>query len=179
MDVRAIFGLGVLMSFVSSAVLAKLYVWPWLQAKARREALVPLVAPHMLLRFVGLSFLIPGVVSSALPTSFTFPAAYGDFAAGVLAIIATVALARRASWAVAAVWTFNIWGAADLLLAFYEAAHAGVGNHPGIFGPAYYIPTAIVPPLLGTHVLIFGQLVRQPAWHAVETGASSGASVMG
>jgi len=179
MDVRAIFGVGVLMSFVSSAVLAKLYVWPWLRAKDRREALVPLVAPHMILRFIGLSFLVPGVVSPALPASFAVPAAYGDFAAGVLAVIGTVALARRASWAVASVWVFNIWGAADLLLAFYEAAHAGMGIHPGMFGAAFYIPTAIVPPLLVSHILVFGVLVRQPTWRAVESGARNRASVIG
>jgi hypothetical protein len=179
MDVRAVFGINVLMSVVSSAVLAKLYVWPWLRAKDRRDALVPLVAPHVILRFIGLSFLIPGVVSPALPASFAMPAAYGDFAAGVLAIIATVALARGASWAVAAVWSFNIWGAADLLFAFYEAAHAGVGIHPGMFGAAYYLPAAIVPPLLVSHILIFGLLVRQPAWRAVGSGASRGASLIG
>ena len=169
MNVRAIFGIGVLMSFVSAAILAKLYAWPWLRAKERREALVPLIAPHMFLRFVGLSFLIPGVVSPALPAAFAVPAAYGDFAAGVLAIVATVALARRASSALAWVWAFNVWGAADLLLAFYEAARAGIGAHPGMFGAAYYIPAAIVPLLLVSHVLIFRLLLRAPAWHTSDS----------
>jgi hypothetical protein len=165
------------MSFVSSAVLAKLYVWPWLQAKDRREALVPLVAPHMFLRFIGLSFLIPGVVSPALPAAFANPAAYGDLAAGLLAVMATVALARRASSALAFVWAFNLWGAADLLLAFYEALHGGI--RPGMFGAAFYLPTVIVPPLLVSHILIFGLLVRQPAWRGIESGASNSASVIG
>jgi hypothetical protein len=32
-------------------------------------------------RFIGLSFLIPGVVSSDLPAAFAFDAAYGDIVA--------------------------------------------------------------------------------------------------
>ncbi|MGB9255412.1 MAG: hypothetical protein WCC25_11315, partial [Candidatus Korobacteraceae bacterium] len=47
MDPRAIFGISILMSLVSSTVIAKLYVWPWLKAKQRDQALTALVAPHM------------------------------------------------------------------------------------------------------------------------------------
>jgi len=84
MDVRVIFGFSALMSFVSCTVIAQLYVWPWLRARPRDRALVSLVAPHMFLRFLGLSFLVPGVVSPALPAAFAVPAAYGDFVAGDL-----------------------------------------------------------------------------------------------
>jgi len=104
MDVRLIFALSALMSFVSCSVIAKLYVWPWLGARARDQALVSLVAPHMFIRSLGLSFLVPGVVSPLLPAAFAVPAAYGDLVAGILAIAATIALAKRASWAIAAVW---------------------------------------------------------------------------
>jgi len=159
MDVRVIFGFSALMSLVSCAVIAKLYVWPWLRTRARDQALASLVAPHMFLRFIGLSFLVPGVVSPALPAAFAVPAAYGDFVAGILAIAATIALAKRASWAIAAVWVFNVWGAADLLFAFYAGPHAGL--QPGNFGAAFYLPTAIVPALLVTHFLIFRLLLRR------------------
>ena len=108
MDVRLIFALSALMSFVSCSVIAKLYVWPWLRARARDQGLVSLLAPHMFIRFLGLSFLVPGVVSPALPAAFAVPAAYGDFVAGILAIAATIALAKRGSWAIAAVWVFNV-----------------------------------------------------------------------
>jgi hypothetical protein len=161
MDVRAIFGISVLMSFMSSAVLAKLYAWPWLRARDRYKALATLVAPHMFLRFIGLSFLVPGVVSPALPRAFAAPAAYGDFATGILAILATIVLAKSASWAVGAVWVFNIWGTADLLFAFYQGPHARI--LPEMLGAAFYLPTAIVPPLLVTHFLIFGLLLRSKA----------------
>jgi len=50
---------------------------------------------------------------------------YGDFIAGILAIIATAALARTASWAIATVWIFNVWGSADLSLHFIKV-HASI-----------------------------------------------------
>lgn len=158
MDTRAIFGINVLMSFVSSIVIAKLHVWPWLRNKDRNSALTVLVAPHMFLRFIGLSFIIPGVVSSQLPSTFAVPAAWGDFVAGLLAIVATIALARRANWAIACVWVFNLWGAADLLFAFVQGAR--VGLEPGTLGAAFFIVTAIVPPLLVTHALVFVGLIK-------------------
>src|ERR1700680_384346 len=102
MNVRALFGISASMSLVSSVVLAKYYLWSSIRIKDQKKALVPLVAPHMFFRFIGLSFLVPGVVSRSLPAAFAVPAAYGDFAAGILAIIATVALLKHASWAVPA-----------------------------------------------------------------------------
>ena len=158
MDVRLVFGISVLMFFVSSGVVARLYLWPRLRNMPQERALVLLVAPHMFLRFIGLSFLVPGVVSPSLPAAFAAPAAYGDLVAGVLAIVSTVGLARRASWAVPLVWVFNVWGAADLLFAFYQGPRLAIG--PGAFGAAYFIPTAVVPVLLVTHFLIFCLLLR-------------------
>jgi hypothetical protein len=112
----------------------------------------------MFLRFIGLSFLVPGVVSGSLPKAWAVPAAYGDFIAGILAIIATTALARTASWALAAVWIFNIEGLVDLLFAFYKGAR--VNLEPGALGAGFYVVTAVVPPLLVSHVLIFELLMR-------------------
>ena len=158
MDVRAIFGIDVLMSSVSSVGAATLYVWPQLRRIETERALAVLVAPHLFLRFIGLSFLVPGVVSPSLPAAFAVPAAYGDLVAGILAIFAVAALARRSATARAAVWLFNVWGAADLVFAGYQGRH--VQLHPGALGAAFFIVTALVPPLLVTHGLIFGLLAR-------------------
>jgi hypothetical protein len=159
MNSFALFGLSVLMSFVSSAIAAQLYVWPRLRAAEQNRALAALVAPHMFLRFVGLSFLVPGVVAPSLPSSFAIPAAYGDFVAGILAIVAMLALAKSASWANAAVWLFNLWGTADFLAAFYRAPLAGL--QPGMLGASFFIVTVLVPPLLASHFLIFRLLIRR------------------
>jgi hypothetical protein len=151
----AIFGISTSMSLVSS-VITGFYLWPRLRAMDR--ALILLVAPHMFLRFIGLSFLVPGVVSPSLPAGLAVPAAYGDLVAGIFAIAATVALLQRVPWAFAAVWVFNIWGAADFLFAYFQGLR--VHLQPGDLGAAFFIPTALVPPLLVTHALIFRLLVR-------------------
>ena len=158
MNAFALFGASTLASFVSSIVAARLLVWPWLQKNETNRGLTALVAPHMFLRFIGLSLLVPGVVSPFLPAGFAIPAAYGDVTAGVLAIIATIALVNRLWWAGKSVWLFNILGAADLLLAFYRGRQ--VGLQPGMLGAAFFIVTAVVPPLLITHALIFRLLIR-------------------
>lgn len=157
MSPRAIFGLSVLLGLASSSVAAALLVWPTLHTLDSRTALLWLVAPHMFLRFIGLSFLVPGVVSASLPKQWAAPAADGDFAAGVLAIVATAALVAGATWSIAVVRVFNIVGAGDLLYAFYRGAR--VRLDPGSLGAAFYIVTAIVPPLLVTHALVFVLLI--------------------
>ena len=164
MNPLAVFGVSTLGSFVSSIVAARLFVWPQLRSVERNRAIALLVAPHMFLRFIGLSLLVPGVVSPLLPPAFAISTAYGDFIAGVLAIVATIGLATQSSWAIKSVWLFNIWGTADFLFAFYEGPHAGL--QPGMLGAAFFIVTAVVPPLLLTHLLTFRLLVRRTATEA-------------
>jgi len=170
MNSLALFGASTFASFVSSVVAARLFVWPWVRRNEPDRALASLVAPHMFLRFIGLSLLVPGVVSPLLPAGFAVPTAFGDLIAGLLAIVATIALANRASWANKSVWLFNIWGAADFLFAFYQGPH--VGLQPGMLGAAFFIVTAVVPPLLVTHALIFRVLVR-PSEHSQRTASEN------
>ena len=158
MVIQALFGLSILMSFVAFGLVTKLYIWPRLRMLERDDALVPLVVPHTF-RFVGLSFLVPGVVSPSLPSAFAAPAAYGDLVAAILAVATTLALSRRASLSTLLVWVFNVWGAADLLFAFYQGLF-GVQLDPATLGAGFFIPTALVPPLLVTHGLIFWLLIR-------------------
>jgi hypothetical protein len=82
MNSLPLFGLSVLMSFVAFGIVTRTYIWPRLRMARREEALIALTVPHTF-RFIGLSVLIPGVVSPSLPSDFSFPAAYGDlFAVG-------------------------------------------------------------------------------------------------
>jgi len=158
MNSDALFGLSILMSFIAFSIVTKLYIWPRLRVKRREDALILLVVPHTF-RFVGLSFLIPGVVSPSLPSAFAIPAAYGDLVAAMLAVVAALTLSARASWAILIVWVFNVWGTVDLLNAIYRG-QIGVRIGPGSLGAAFFIPTVVVPPLLVTHGLIFWLLLR-------------------
>ena len=123
----------------------------------KRELMV-LMAPHMF-RFIGLSFLVPGVVSRPLPLGFARPAAYGDLIAALLAMVATVTIAMNLPFGIAAVWIFNVWGTADLLNGMYQGVSKLLTTGPLGLGAAFYIPTVIVPGLLVSHALIFTLLL--------------------
>jgi hypothetical protein len=86
-------------------------------------------------RRVGLSFLIPGVAS---------PLAFGglDLVAAILEVAAISGLVARASWAIPALWVFNVSGALDLLHAIYQGQF-GVRIGPGSLGAAFFIPTIV------------------------------------
>ena len=158
MSSNALFGLSILMNFVALGIVTKVFLLPRLRVMPQPEALIALVIPNTF-RFLGLSFLVPGVVSSSLSPAFAIPAAYGDLVAAILAGVATLALAARASWAIPMVWVFNVWGTLDLLHAIYEG-QIGVGIDPGSLGAAFFIPTVVVPPLLVLHGFIFWRLLR-------------------
>src|SRR5579863_3877177 len=164
MDVRLPFGASVTFGFVAWGVATAIYIWPQLQARSRIEALRPLLVLHGF-RFLGLSFLVPGVVSPDLPIAFARDAAFGDIIAAILALSALSALRSRVG--IVLVWAFNIWGSLDLLNAFYQANAAGLS--PGQLGAAYFIPTTIVPLLLITHGLVFRVLLQSQRRPAVAT----------
>ncbi len=155
---QAVFGISVAFSFIAWGVVTWLYLWPALANRRRADALRPILVLHGF-RFVGLTFLMPGVVSPTLPASFALPAAFGDLATATLALISLAMLRNRLGLIV--VWAFNILGSADLLRAFYEGNR--VGLDPGAQGAAYFIPTVLVPLLMITHGLTFRLLLRTDA----------------
>jgi hypothetical protein len=170
MDLQAVFGLSILLSFVAFGLATWLYVWPRLRILPRDRSLLALVLPHTF-RFIGLSFLVPGVVSTELPRAFAAPAAYGDLVAVVLAISASLALSRRAAVAIPLVWVFNIWGAADFLFAYYQGLFT-VQLNARMLGAAFFIPTVVVPAGLISHALIFRLLWRSRESRVESQGSS-------
>jgi len=136
-------------------IIAKRVFWPRLQALPMAEALQPILLLHSF-RFIGLAFLVPGVVSPDLPATFANAAAYGDLGAAILALLALAALPSRTGVVLA--WIFNLWGTVDLFDAFYQANASGLT--PGELGVMYFIPTLIVPLLLITHGLSFRILIK-------------------
>jgi hypothetical protein len=142
------FFVSIAFSFVAWGIVAKRYIWPRLRVLPPADALRPILILHSF-RFVGLAFLVPGVVSPDLPSAFAHPAAYGDIAAATLALLSLATLSSRAGVVIA--WIFNLWGSFDLLSAFYHAAEAGL--MPGQLGATYFIPTLLVPLMLITHAL--------------------------
>ncbi|HLJ51689.1 MAG TPA: hypothetical protein VKU01_37040 [Bryobacteraceae bacterium] len=112
-------------------------------------------------RFLGLAFVIPGVVSPELPTAFARPVAYGDLITAILALLALATLGIRAGTVVT--WAFNIFGTADLVFAFYLGGRVSLPNSTGLLGAGYFILAAYVPLLFVTHGLMFRILLRTKA----------------
>ena len=154
MDPVAIFGLQFFLSLVVWGLIAKWLLAPWLEKESPHNALFWLTLPHAF-RHMGLVFLVPGVVAQPLPGDFATPAAYGDLATGVLALLALIALRTGWAGALALVWFFNIVGTVDLLNAL---RHLTVVPD---FGAVWYIPTLYVPLLLVTHFMVFARLLRR------------------
>ena len=156
MDINAIFGLQFFLSAVAWGVIAKWLLAPWLEKMPSNEALSWLALPHAF-RHLGMVFLVPGVVARPLPAVFANPAAYGDLAAGLLALLAFVDLRSGKSFARPLAWIFNVAGTADLL---YAVTIGALNNASPGMGATWYIPTMIVPLLLITHAMIFARLLK-------------------
>src|SRR5689334_58600 len=147
--------MSIALSFIAWGIITARYIWPELRLRQRAEALQPLLLLHSF-RFIGLAFLVPGVVSLDLPPAFAQSAAYGDVIASILALLALISLPGAAG--IIITWIFSLWGTADLLNAFYQANHAGL--IAGQLGATYFIPTFVVPILLITHGLAFRILLQ-------------------
>ena len=150
-------------SFIAWGIVTARYIWPELRLRQRAEALRPVLILHSF-RFIGLAFLVPGVVSPDLPSAFAHSAAYGDIIAAMLALLSLQFLPSAAG--VAAAWIFSLWGSADILNAFYQANHAGL--LAGQLGAAFFLPTFVVPLLLITHGLAFRILLQHQPEPAVQ-----------
>ena len=167
MQTQLAFFVSIAFSLIAWGIVVARYIWPEIRLRPRAEALRPLLILHSF-RFIGLAFLVPGVVSPDLPPAFAHSAAYGDIVAATLALLSLVSLPRVIGVVIA--WIFNLWGSADLLNAFYQANHAGL--LPGQLGATYFIPTVLVPLLLITHGLAFRILLQHQSESAVRKAGS-------
>jgi len=154
MDMLTIFGAQFILSVVVFSLLAKWFVGPWLADKPLHVALIALTFPHAM-RHIGLSFLVPGLVADTLPGGpFAELAAYGDFATGLIALVALFALKSRWRVALPLVWLFNIVGTVDLANALPQFE-----NVPHLL-TMWFVPTFFVPLLLVTHFMMFARLFQ-------------------
>ncbi len=155
MTIEQVFGTQFALSLIVVSLLSLWVVRPWLEKQTLPDALFWLTIPHAF-RHIGLVFVVPGVVAPSMPSTFAGSAAYGDLAAGLLAILALVALQRRWTLMLPIVWAANIVGIIDLANALRQAEAI---PH---MGAAWYIPTFVVPVLLVTHAMMISRLIR--AW---------------
>jgi hypothetical protein len=139
-------------------IIAKIYLLPSLDELRTQTVLLPILLLHSF-RHLGLMFLAPGATYAGLPAQFAEPAAYGDLIAAILALLSIPAVIAAHWSANLLVWTFNLEGTLDLLLAIMLATMYGASPY---MGPAYWIPAFWVPALLVTHYITF--LILMGPW---------------
>src|SRR5271168_5160011 len=94
MPPQVLFPLHLVLGYVACLLCFDLYVWPRLKSMERVEAQRAIATLHSF-RFFGLVFIIPGVIGPNLPSGFATFAAYGDFATGVMAMLALLTVKIR------------------------------------------------------------------------------------
>jgi hypothetical protein len=158
MSPATIFQIHLVLGYVPWLLCFGAYVWPKLTSMDRVAAQRAIATLHSF-RFFGLVFIIPGVVGPNLPAGFATFAAYGDFATGVLAILALLTVRiRQLFWLF--VVAFNLVGAADILIDYYHGNQVGLPALAGELGATYAIPIIYVPVLMITHFAAFYLLAR-------------------
>jgi hypothetical protein len=158
MPPQALFLIHLVLGYVACLLCFGVYFLPRLRSMEPMEAQRFIATVHSF-RFFGLVFLLPGVVGPNLPASFANFAAYGDFAAGVLALLALLTVrVRPLFWFF--VVAFNLVGTIDILLDYYHAVRLGLPELAGQLGAAYAIPILYVPLLIITHMVALYWLVR-------------------
>ena len=160
MSSPVLFGINVAFGLAVWGAVAWHYIWPGLRERPSPGNLKPILMLHAF-RFLGLAFVVPGVVSPELPATFAQPVAYGDFITAILALFALATLGSRTGTVLN--WVFNTFGTADLLFAFYLGSRVSLPDTPGLLGAGYFIMAAYVPLLLITHALVFRILLRTKA----------------
>jgi hypothetical protein len=129
MTQETVFRIHLVFGYIAWLLCFSSYVWPWLKSMDRFEAQRAIATLHSF-RFFGLVFILPGVVGSNLPATFATFAAYGDFATGVLAILALFTVGIRPLFWLFVV-AFNVVGVADLILDYYLATAADLPAQAG------------------------------------------------
>ena len=158
MSPAAVFGIQLALGYVPWLLLFGAYALPRLRLMDKAEAQRAIATLHSF-RLFGLVFIVPGVVGQHLPEGFATSAAYGDFATGVLAMLALMTFQLRPLFWLFVV-AFNIVGTADLFINYYNGTRFGLPEAAGELAATYWIPILFVPALMITHVIAFYLMLR-------------------
>jgi hypothetical protein len=161
MSPATIFNVHLVLGYVPWLFCFGAYIWPKLKAMDPVEAHRVIATLHSF-RFFGLVFILPGVVGANLPRDFAAFAAYGDFATGLLAMLALAAARTRPLFWLLVV-AFNAVGTGDILIDYYHGVQLGLPALAGELGFGYAIVIVYVPLLMITHAAAFCLLARRRA----------------
>src|SRR5215469_4608694 len=170
MSAETLFRFQLVLGYVAWLLCFGAYVWPKLKMADSVGAHRAIATLHSF-RFFGLVFILPGVVGN-LPAGFATVAAYGDFATGLLAMLALLTVRMRSLFWLFVV-AFNLVGTLDLIVDYYNATLLGLPAVAGELGANYWIPILYVPLLMITHAASFYLLaLPQPTAARVQVSAA-------
>lgn len=158
MSPQLIFNLQLVLGYVAWALCTVAYIVPKLKSMDPISAQRAIATLHSF-RIFGLVFILPGVVGN-VPAGFGPFAAYGDFATGLLAILALLAIRKRPLFWLS-VFAYNVVGAVDILVDYYHGVVLNLPLRAGELGSTYGIVIIYVPVLMITHGISFYLLMRR------------------
>jgi len=135
----------------SWSVIAWNWIFPWLKNKTKNEAIMILLAPQMM-RFVGITLVIPGVIGPDIPKNLVAQIALLDAITSFVSMLGILVLKSGWKGALAFAWLINIFGFADLLLSVIQSSMADISSH---LHAGWYVPTIAVPITFTSHILSF------------------------
>ena len=128
MDNFTIINLQALTGTVAIILAFRWWVKPRIANLSIQDALLPFVF-YNAFRYLGLSFMAKEQFYDGFPTEFLTTVGLLDFTTAILAIITSIALKNKWSFAIPLVWIFNIVGFGDLITAFPQFFGLELYNH--------------------------------------------------
>ncbi len=152
-----IFNLQMTMGLIFWALAAWWFILPKLNSMAFRDALLlPLLIA--VLRFHGTNFLVPEI-NNGLSLNFATPAAYGDLAVCILALVAGVAVRLRSNAGLMLAWAYAVLGALDFINGFYLG---NVNDMPHHLGATWFMVTYEAPLEIMALFILVRLLLKHP-----------------
>ena len=155
MNSVALFGIQFVWFLVIWSTIAKLLVKPLVQRSEINVQLSIWLLPQ-LFRMLGVGLLVQNLAPD-LPYSFALPTAIGDAITAVFALVAIIALQKKWPSARSFVFVCNVIGSLDLLVAL---PHAAVTQAPNYLAAQWYVPAAVVPLMIVSHVMVWRTLLH-------------------
>tara|TARA_B100001750_G_C15520402_1_gene611063 strand:- start:2542 stop:3006 length:465 start_codon:yes stop_codon:yes gene_type:complete len=135
----------------------KWWIFPKLAQLSIYDALVPMVLIHGL-RYLGMVFMVDTQVYDAFLDDLAFTIGLWDYSTSILALITAFALRNKWRYAIPLAWLFNIFGFADLVVAFPQVFGIEFYNYD--LGTMWWAFVTIGVINIISHVYIFYRLIK-------------------
>ncbi len=157
MDPASAFNLQIGLGVIVAAIVAVKYVWPKLKMLPKEAALLPLLLVSSV-RYLGSTFLVANL-NFGLPAQFMSSGGYGDLIAGLIALVAALALVMRmTSFGKGVAWIYAIVGPIDFLYAVYLASSLAIY---GSLGVSWLVMIIVGPIQIMTMIMLWKTLLRK------------------